>query len=144
MERRLGCRGSAVCAGRGPCTQSSRARTRRRRLATLGSAGGAASTRVQGLAGRCRGIVQSRGGVSTGSRQAPKELRLRVGQRGVTWLFYSARDEGWDWCDVVHERERDLLGAEESPQRHSSMRLLLSLMRGLSSESHHKQEAAAM
>ena len=84
----------------------------------------------------CRAVA----GCSTGSRQAPKELRLRVGQRGVTWLFDPARDEGWDWCDVVHERERDLLGAEW----HSSMRLLLSLMRGLSSESHHKQEAAAM
>ena len=43
---------------------SFRARTRWRRLGIVVSAGGAGfAKRVQGLTGRCRGILQSRGGV---------------------------------------------------------------------------------
>ena len=127
MTWRPGSRGSVACC-RGSCgcsnvnrerrarTQSFRARTLWRRLATFGSADGAGSTpqkRVQRRASRCRGIVQGRGGVlkklkagryhKDGVWHSEPAWHAECRHVGAFVESQGATKAGWNWCDVVHE-----------------------------------------
>ena len=82
---------------------------------------------MKGLAGRCRGVVQSRSGVL-------RKLKNFRNRRDRRWLAeptlhamgradevqVAATDAGWDWRDVVDELERDGLGVDHSQARHES------------------------
>ena len=77
--------------------------------------------RVKGLAGRCRGVVQSHGGVLKKLKDGrkPKDGRWlaeptyhAVGRADVVQV--AATETGWDWCDSVDELERGGLGVDRS------------------------------
>ena len=155
-----GCRGSVACyLGGWWCSNAKeeshtrqvfRARTRLRRRAIFGSAGGAGSytaNRVQG-----REIVQSRGGVL-------KKLKACRNLSEPSWQAacrHAARNGGWNWCDVVQVLERDVLAVGQPPVARLSRVtvalstcgnfcwLLRSLILDLSSERHHKKQSGTL
>ena len=82
---------------------------------------------MKGLGGRCRGVVQSRGGVLKKLKdgRSPKDGRWLV---EPTWhaggradvVQVTATETAWDWRDIVDELERDGLGVDQSQARHES------------------------
>ena len=85
--------------------------------------------RVKGLAGRCRGIVQSRGGVLRKLKDGRKAkdcgwlaepIWHALRRNAADAVQAAVTQAGWDWCEVVHELERDGRGADQPPAGHDS------------------------
>ena len=80
--------------------------------------------RVTGLAGRCRGVVQSLWSTPEAPEwQEPKRRTLAGGANAVGQVDVvqaAATEVGWDWCDVVHELECDGLGVDRFQARDES------------------------
>ena len=82
---------------------------------------------MKGLAGWCRGVVQSGSGVLRKLKDCrnPEDGRWLAEPtwHAVGWaeeVQVAATDTGWDRRDVVDELERDGLGVDQSQARHES------------------------